>query len=127
MTNFILLSGSAIEQVGGGTIAMVGYLIVFVALFVLVGIFILVPKIIRAMVAKKISASCPDKECPTPQAKPLNMDAQTNAAIAAALHLYFDEMHDFESNIITIRTANKQYSPWNSKIYGVMNQPVRKR
>lgn len=126
MMNSIFLSASAIEQVGGGTIAIVGYLIVFVALIVLVGIFMLVPKIIRMMVAKKNAATCAGTECTPPQKKPIDMDAQTNAAIAAALHLYFDEMHDFESNVITIRTANKQYSPWNSKIYGVMNQPVKK-
>jgi hypothetical protein len=52
-------------------------------------------------------------------------DAGINAAIALALHQYVNELHDEESNIITIKNAPKQYSPWSSKIYGVMNQPHR--
>ena len=56
----------------------------------------------------------------------INVEANVNVAIAMALHLYFDELHDEESNIITIHNAPKQYSPWSSKIYGVQNQPVKK-
>ncbi len=40
------------------------------------------------------------------------------AVIAAAIHLYLDEQHDFENPILTIRQAKKSYSPWSSKIYG---------
>ena len=42
-------------------------------------------------------------------------------AIAMALHLYFDEVHDDESNVITIKRIERRYSPWSSKIYGINN------
>ena len=43
-----------------------------------------------------------------------------SAAIAMALHLYyFEEIHDEENAIITIKKIEKPYSPWNSKIYGL--------
>ena len=42
-------------------------------------------------------------------------------AIAMALHLYYDEVHDDESNVITIKRIERRYSPWSSKIYGINN------
>ncbi len=45
-------------------------------------------------------------------------------AISMALHLLFDEVHDTESNVITIKRIERRYSPWSSKIYGV-NNPIR--
>lgn len=44
-----------------------------------------------------------------------------NAAIAVALYLHFNEMHDEESNVITIQRISKTYSPWSSKIYNMRN------
>ena len=40
-----------------------------------------------------------------------------SAAIAMALHLYFADVHDEESDIITIKNINSRYSPWNAKTY----------
>jgi len=45
--------------------------------------------------------------------------AEVIAAIGMALYSYFSEVHDEESNIITIKKLSKLYSPWSSKIYGV--------
>jgi hypothetical protein len=42
-------------------------------------------------------------------------------AIAMALHLYYGEVHDDESNVITIKRIERRYSPWSSKIYGTNN------
>ena len=42
-------------------------------------------------------------------------------AIAMALHLYLEDVHDDESNVITIKRIEKRYSPWSSKIYGINN------
>jgi len=42
-------------------------------------------------------------------------------AIAMALHQFYDEVHDDESNVITIKRIERRYSPWSSKIYGVIN------
>ncbi len=42
-------------------------------------------------------------------------------AIAMALHMFYDEVHDNESNVITIKRIERRYSPWSSKIYGTNN------
>ncbi|MDR2907839.1 MAG: OadG family protein [Bacteroidales bacterium] len=49
------------------------------------------------------------------------LSAEASAAIAMALHLYYDEAHDKESEIITIKSVMRRYSPWSSKIYGLNN------
>ena len=41
--------------------------------------------------------------------------------IYAALYLFFSELHDEEKYVMTIRKVSKTYSPWSSKIYGILN------
>lgn len=49
------------------------------------------------------------------------MEGKEKAAIAMAIYLHMNEMHDTESNIITIQRVSKAYSPWSSKIYNMRN------
>jgi len=53
-------------------------------------------------------------------AKPV-ITGEENAAISAALFLFFSEMHDEEKYVMTIRKVSKTYSPWSSKFYGIWN------
>jgi Na+-transporting methylmalonyl-CoA/oxaloacetate decarboxylase gamma subunit len=46
---------------------------------------------------------------------------EVNAAIAMALYQYFNELHDIESGVITIRRVSRNYSPWSSKLYNMKN------
>ena len=46
------------------------------------------------------------------------------AAIAVALYLYKNELHDHESLTLTMSKISRTYSPWSSKIYGVINRAV---
>ncbi|MDE6070610.1 MAG: OadG family protein [Alistipes sp.] len=48
------------------------------------------------------------------------------AAIATALDLYRSAMHDRESEVLTILSIKRAYSPWNSKIHGLTQLPDRK-
>jgi len=48
-------------------------------------------------------------------------DSDTEAAIAMALYMYFNEMHDEESDVITVKRVSKTYSPWSSKLYSMRN------
>lgn len=48
-------------------------------------------------------------------------EKDNEAAIAMALYLYFNEMHDEESDIITVKRVSKTYSPWSSKLYSMRN------
>ncbi|MEE4177682.1 MAG: OadG family protein [Bacteroides sp.] len=49
------------------------------------------------------------------------LSGEVNAAIAAAIHLYRSELHDFEDTVLTIKKVSRTYSPWSSKIYGLRN------
>ena len=49
------------------------------------------------------------------------------AAIAMALYELNDEHHDFESSILTIKKAQRNYSPWNSKVLSLRQNPIIKK
>ena len=55
-----------------------------------------------------------------------HIPALDSAAIATALHLYYDDVHDEESHIITIKSVERRYSPCNSKIDGLNNNLIRR-
>jgi len=44
-------------------------------------------------------------------------------AIAMAIFLYNEQIHDEEKTILTIQKVTKTYSPWSSKIYGLRKHP----
>lgn len=48
------------------------------------------------------------------------------AAIATALRMFRSELHDRESEVLTIMSIKRSYSPWNSKIHGLTQLPDRK-
>ncbi|MCX6287593.1 MAG: OadG family protein [Bacteroidetes bacterium] len=49
------------------------------------------------------------------------MTGEENAAIAAALYLFFSELHDQEKYVMTIKKVSRTYSPWSSKFYNIFN------
>ncbi len=51
----------------------------------------------------------------------VHLTAGESAAIAMAIHLYYSDVHDEESHVMTIKNVERRYSPWNSKIYGINN------
>ncbi|MGB5988290.1 MAG: OadG family protein [Marinifilaceae bacterium] len=110
------------EMTEGYTVALVGYSIVFLALVAMIIVFTNIPRLLKLNLKRKL-----EKEGKVVKADSLNIDGNVNAAIAMAIHMYFDEMHDEESGVITIQKVKKSYSPWSSKIYGVLNQPSIRR
>ncbi len=104
--------------------AIVGYLIVFSALVLLFFLFNNLPRLIRMNLKSRLKS----KKGSTEQMKDDGFDTpgEVNAAIGTALHLYFSELHDEESNVITMKKISRRYSPWSSKIYGLRNHPGRK-
>ena len=97
-------------------IAVVGYVIVFMALVLLFLFFTMLPKLINAKI-KKTSAAKGIEISDSEQAS-----GEEIAAISMALHLHFSAMHDHESGVLTIKKISRAYSPWSSKIYAVRNQ-----
>ena len=57
----------------------------------------------------------------------IQMDAadEEAAAIAFAIHLYQQKIHDMESFTITLQKVSRIYSPWSSKIYTLRQLPRR--
>ncbi|RPI13468.1 MAG: hypothetical protein EHM58_18405 [Ignavibacteriae bacterium] len=60
---------------------------------------------------------------PQPEIKPVNKDAEISTAIAAAIYLYRQEVHDYEDTVLTIKRIDRAYSPWSSKIYSLRKYP----
>lgn len=105
-------------------ISLTGYVVVFVALVILIGFVSSMTGIIKSRREKKL-----DKEYAEsgkgPREREESMTGEVNAAIATALHLYFDEMHDEENTVITILRQQKAYRPWSSKLYSLTQNPVK--
>ncbi|MEL7586677.1 MAG: OadG family transporter subunit [Prolixibacteraceae bacterium] len=54
---------------------------------------------------------------------PSEISGEVNAAIAMALYLYQNEMHDYENTVLTVKKVARTYSPWSSKIYTLRKNP----
>ena len=99
-------------------IVVVGYLIVFLALVALYLVFrYIMPLFFKFNMYRRAAREGRALDDSEKQV----LTGEVNAAIATALYLYFDEIHDYESNVITIRIVSKAYSPWNSKLYNMRN------
>jgi glutaconyl-CoA/methylmalonyl-CoA decarboxylase subunit delta len=98
----------------GITIAITGYLIVFAALVLLYYIFSLLSKVLTKNQKRKLTKSGNTVH----DEKELHISGEVTAAIALAIFM-ISELHDEESDIITIKRISKVYSPWNSRLYGM--------
>lgn len=102
----------------GLTVAVVGFSIVLFSLAILVFVFSKLPKLININI-KKLHRQNKNKVKKVDSDDDYVIEGNVTAAISLALHLYFNELHDDESNILTIKKVKKAYSPWSSKIYSV--------
>lgn len=98
----------------GITIAIVGYVIVFSALVILYFVFTYLSKLINYNIRQKLIKTGKFKQ----EEKVERIPGDVSAAISLALYLHY-QLHDEESNVITIKRISKSYSPWSSKIYGM--------
>lgn len=103
------------------TITVLGWFIVFVALVFLIGVFLTVPKILNWGIRRSLRKKNKNVAIEDASSDAVEITGETNAAIAMALYMYFNELHDEESNVITIKEVRKRYSPWSSKIYSFNN------
>ncbi len=108
-------------------IVCVGIVLVVVVLILLIGILEVFGRIMapRVKVKKTTQSQEENQTNVVIKEREGHIPALDGAAIATALHLYFDDVHDEESRVITIKTVERRYSPWNSKIYGLNNNLTR--
>ncbi|MGE0019977.1 MAG: OadG family transporter subunit [Draconibacterium sp.] len=99
---------------------MIAMMVVFSALAIL---FIIYKNMGRFFIRKATpKASANIAEAAVAHTKE-EMSGEVNAAIAMALHLYQNEMHDYENTVLTIQKVSRTYSPWSSKIYTLRKIP----
>lgn len=110
------------------TLAITGYTIVFLVLLSLYLVFHNLPRVLGSVIhvqkrAIRLRDQIMKEPVPEETAQEGVLTGQETAAIAMALHLYLYQRHDDEDVKFTIQKIKKTYSPWSSKIYGVMNKP----
>ncbi len=112
----------------GFIMALLGMGIVFSILILTYLIFSNTPKLftpafkqkLKDVFRKKTPAATSEPE-PEEVIIESDLTGEVNAAIAAAIHLYRSELHDFEDTVLTMKKVSRTYSPWSSKIYGLRN------
>lgn len=103
------------------TITFLGYAIVFAALVTLVYVFLAIPKILNYRRRRKLKRQGKLKPDDNLSDNDLEISGEVNAAIAMSLYMFFNDLREEESNVITIKKIERRYSPWSSKIYGLNN------
>ena len=96
-------------------------LLLIVLIFILKGLGAVVSRITAPKAPKAAAVAAPAVQAPAASASGKDSDEMPVAAIAMALHLYFNGVHDEEPTQITIKNVERSYSPWNSKLYGMNN------
>lgn len=102
----------------GLVISIVGYSIVFIALVVLFFVFSWISKMLNMQLKSKLRRQ--GKLNQDNITETLSIPGEVAAAISMALYISC-QLHDEESNVLTIKKVSRTYSPWSSKIYGLRN------
>lgn len=113
------------DSIGIG-MAITAMAVVFSGLLLLYIIFRTIGKI-SAWHAQRVSAKAKglskeeEKEAMAKGSTP----GEVFAAIALAMHEMQEDVHDVEDTILTIHQVERRYSPWNSKIYTLRDNPKK--
>ena len=112
------------DPIGVGlTVAAVS--VVFLVLMILAILFSYYGKAIVKVQKRKATKQAVAKGEDAPEV-PVDHSGDIDAAIAAAIFLFTEEMHDEENTVITIQKVERAWTPWNAKYYN-MNQYFNKR
>ena len=108
-------------------VTLVGFGVVFCILVLLIAVITLFGKVMapKAKVTKTTTTGSGNATVKVEKTEEEHIPALDSAAIATALHMYFADVHDEESVVVTIKPVERRYSPWNSKIYGLNNNFTR--
>ncbi|MDR0765857.1 MAG: OadG family protein [Odoribacteraceae bacterium] len=96
----------------GVGMAAVAMSVVFLGLLLLYLVFKNIGKTLSRERAREKKATAGD-------GLPGNTEDLARVAIAAAIHLYNEELHDEENTVLTINRVSRAYSPWSSKLHGL--------
>ncbi len=108
----------------GVDIAFVGIVVVFLSLIIIAILFTALSNFMVYLQKRRLSRSKGSAvQDITDDA--VEYSGEINAAIAMALHMYFNEARDEESGVLTINKIQRRYSPWSSKIYNINQNPFK--
>ena len=102
--------------------ALIGFLLVFAVLVLLIYVMRLMGWFFTRDRKPKAAAAATTE----PALDHAISDQEIAAAIITALKLYKSNLHDQESEMLTIHRITRAYSPWSSKIHGLTQLPERK-
>lgn len=103
-------------------VAGIGFLTVFVVLVLMIGIMKVMGYFFTHQ--RKVKSVAPTGE--VEYEEHAISDNEIVAAIIVALKMYKSDLHDRESEMLTINRITRAYSPWNSKIHGLTQLPKHK-
>ncbi len=112
---------SNIMENDGILISVVGYIVVFVSLLLLAIIITNFQKVLQLRQRRKLK-SVGHRAA---DADDLSISGDVSAAISTAIFLHYEEKHDLENTVLTIKRVQRTYSPWSSKLYGLREYPKR--
>jgi Na+-transporting methylmalonyl-CoA/oxaloacetate decarboxylase gamma subunit len=113
---------SQVGENGGFALTLIGYTVVFMALLFLIIFVSGISKVLEIKQRKKLR----ETGHRSAEREDLSIPGEINAAIAMALYLHFDEAHDIEDALMTIKKRKVSYTPWSQKIYNITEYPVIK-
>ena len=114
MNNLFIVLNADVDF--GLMITLVGFILVTFTLALLFILFAQMPKILAFFSKRKKPATDSEKQVIEIEH---GIEGNVTAAIGFALHMYLNDQHDEESNVVTIKQVRRAYSPWSSKIYSV--------
>ena len=103
-------------------VAGVGFLTVFFVLVLMIGVMKVMGYFFTHQ--RKVKSVAPTGE--VEYEEHAISDNEIVAAIIVALKMYKSDLHDRESEMLTINRITRAYSPWNSKIHGLTQLPKHK-
>ncbi len=119
--NWIYLTeGSQVLDSLTWTVVVVGIGIVFLSLLIVYWFFRYILTFILNFRLKSFARRKGIDPAVVQTAKTIQ-SGEVNAAIAMAIYEYFNELHDIESGVVTIKRVSRHYSPWSSKLYNMKN------
>jgi len=122
-TGVIVSPGEKFKEMDpyGFGMAVIAMSVVFSALVLLYVVFKNTKKIYSINLRKMFTKR--EEEIVVQKPVEEEISGEVNAAIAMALHMYVNALHDHEETVLTIKKVARTYSPWSSKIYGLRNIP----
>ena len=101
------------------TVFIIGFSVVFAALISIYLFFNTLPKLINFSPKEKKSEKKVKEKSVAVKEEIKTEDSEVFAAIAMALHLHFEDMHDEESMILTMDIKNRVNTQWGTKIANI--------